>query len=432
MRSHACLSLWVGLVIITDLLNQPLLQKMAELHKDEKKTAVDLEEDSTHPDNPTSQSGELLLKNLEAELTCTVCGGRFDDPRVLPCLHTFCKKCVESLTQQESANAEPEKKISTVVCLQCREEHTLPETGVGELPEFPTFFQLVTLLEVYKAGERGSQPLTCGNGRDNNPAIGRCLECDAYLCESCLELHKMQVSSRKHATVTLDEIKVTTGKCLHQPRDCIVHKKKLVLYCGTCSKVICDDCAKNDHKSHECVAVSDILEEARDSLDEIIKNLRKLPEKAVAKKREAAALLEKQRAEAAVIHEKVDNTIEGLVQLLKERQVEIHKEINTQAKKEEDAISADIGEAEKLLARLDCCIGFVDRLLQTASDSDLVSMAMQTIEQCEKLNGIKIENKKTGVSEWDFDEVWQHSDKIAELKVIVKDQKPPVKVSVET
>ena len=391
---------------------------MAELQK---QAVVHLEEEKS--DNPTSQK-------LEAELTCAVCGGRFDDPRVLPCLHIYCMKCVESLAQQKSAGADPKEKNSTVMCPQCREKHTLPETGAGELPEFLIFFQLVTLLEVYKAGL--SQPLACGNGRDSNPASGRCLECDTYLCESCLELHKMLVSSRKHATVTLDEIKESTGKCLCRPRDCTIHKKELEVYCGTCSKVICDDCAKNDHKSHERVIISDIQDEARKSLGEILKNLRKLPEKAKAKKEEAAALIERQREEARAIHEKVDNTIEGLVQLLKERQVEIHKEIDAQAKKEEDAISVDIKEAEQLLACLDCCTGFVGHLLQTASDLDLVSMATQTIERCEKLDGIKVENKRMSVSEWDFDEVWQHSDAIAELKVIAKVQKPQVKVAEQT
>lgn len=402
---------------------------MAALHREDKQG---VEEDSINTDNSTSQSGELI-KKLEAELTCAVHCGRFDDPRVLPCLHIHCKKCVESLVdEQRSASAEPKKKKSTVVCPQCREEHTLPENGAGELPELPTFFQLVTLLEVYKTGEPGSQPLICGKGRDSNPAIGRCLECDAYLCDSCLELHKMQVSTRNHTAVTLDEIKETSGKCLYRLRECTIHKKELGMYCGTCSKVICGDCTKNDHKSHECVVVADVQDVARKSLDGLLRNLRKLPEKAKAKKREAAALMEKQRAEARAIHEKVDNTIEGLVQLLKERQGEIHKEIDARSKKEEEAISADIGEAEQILAHLDCCIGFIDRLLQTASDSDLVSMATQTIEQCEKLDGIKIENKKTSVSEWDFDEVWQHSDGIAELKVVAKAQKPQTKVIEET
>ena len=398
---------------------------MAELQKE---AAADVENYSTHSDIPTSQRGEFI-KRLEAELICAICGSRFDDPRVLPCLHTYCRKCVESLAQQKSASVDVEK---TIVCPQCLEYHALPENGVGELSEFPTFFQLVTLLEVYKAEESSSKPLACGNGRDSNPASGRCLDCDVYLCESCLELHKMQVSSRNHTTMTLGEIKETNGKCLYRPKYCSIHKKELKLYCGTCSKVICDNCANNDHKPHEYVVVSDIQDEARKSLDEILRNLRKLPEKAEAKKEEAAALMEKQKAEAAVIHRKVDNTIEGLVQLLKERQEEIHKEIDAQAKKEEDAISADIGEAEQLLARLNSCIGFVDRLLQTASDSDLVSIAMQSIEHCEKFNGIKIENKKTGVSEWDFDEVWQHSDKIAELQVITKPEKPKVKTFEES
>lgn len=398
---------------------------MAELQIE---VAVDVEKGSTHSDNPTSQSSEFI-KKLEAELTCVICEGRFDDPRVLPCLHTYCRKCVESLAQQKSASAESEEKISTIVCPQCYEEHRLPDNGVGELPEFPTFFQLVTLLEVYKADEYdGSKPLVCGDGRDSNPASGQCIDCDAYLCESCLELHKMQVSSRNHTTVTLEEIKETNGKCLCRPRDCSVHKKELKLYCGTCSKVICNDCAKNDHKPHEYVVVSDIQDEARKSLDEILKNLSKLPEKAIAKKEEASVLMEKQKAEATAIHGKVDNTIDGLVQLLKERQAEIHKEIDAQAKKEEDAISADIVESEQLLAHLNSCIVFVDRLLQTASDSDLVSMAMQTIEHCEKLNGIKIENKKTGVTEWDFDEVLpQDSDTLSEWKVKPKAQKAEVK-----
>lgn len=33
----------------------------------------------------------------EAQLTCNVCGQLYEEPRILPCLHTFCTKCIESL-----------------------------------------------------------------------------------------------------------------------------------------------------------------------------------------------------------------------------------------------------------------------------------------------------------------------------------------------
>ena len=38
-----------------------------------------------------------LAENLEKELECTVCFEQFKDPKVLPCLHSFCKICLEGL-----------------------------------------------------------------------------------------------------------------------------------------------------------------------------------------------------------------------------------------------------------------------------------------------------------------------------------------------
>ena len=38
-----------------------------------------------------------LTENLEKELECAVCLEQFKDPKVLPCLHSFCKICLEGL-----------------------------------------------------------------------------------------------------------------------------------------------------------------------------------------------------------------------------------------------------------------------------------------------------------------------------------------------
>ena len=360
-------------------------------------------------------SSTELIKKIEAELTCVVCEDRFDDPRVLPCLHTYCRKCVESLAEKSASEVE---KSSNIVCPDCK----IPpkEEGVGELPKSPVFSNLAKLLEIYKAGESGSQPLTCENSQDGNPASARCLDCDAYLCDSCLELHKMRVSSRKHVTVTLDEIKESGGRCLSRPRNCNSHKKELTMYCSTCAQLICDNCSSEEHSSHEYGLVSDIQDKSRKKLNNYLSSLRHHVEKAKAKKEKAAALMEKHKTNVKAIHTKVDKTIGEIIQVLKKRQGEIHGEIDIKAKEEEDAISADVKDAELIQIRLTSSINFGDRLLQSAGDSDLVSMARQTIDQCKKLQGIKIENKMTDVSEWDFDQADRHGDKIEALKVKVK------------
>ena len=33
---------------------------------------------------------------IRKEMTCTICGNMFTEPRTIPCLHTFCKQCIES------------------------------------------------------------------------------------------------------------------------------------------------------------------------------------------------------------------------------------------------------------------------------------------------------------------------------------------------
>ncbi|KAJ8253488.1 hypothetical protein GJAV_G00213690 [Gymnothorax javanicus] len=42
------------------------------------------------------------MELLEEDLTCPICCCLFDDPRVLPCSHSFCKKCLEAAFRQHS------------------------------------------------------------------------------------------------------------------------------------------------------------------------------------------------------------------------------------------------------------------------------------------------------------------------------------------
>lgn len=39
------------------------------------------------------------MHNFEDELTCPICYSIFEDPRVLPCSHTFCRNCLEDILQ---------------------------------------------------------------------------------------------------------------------------------------------------------------------------------------------------------------------------------------------------------------------------------------------------------------------------------------------
>ncbi|KAL0184419.1 hypothetical protein M9458_020115, partial [Cirrhinus mrigala] len=44
------------------------------------------------------------MELLEEDLTCPICCCLFEDPRVLPCSHSFCKKCLEGILDDHRSN----------------------------------------------------------------------------------------------------------------------------------------------------------------------------------------------------------------------------------------------------------------------------------------------------------------------------------------
>ncbi|XP_034354006.1 E3 ubiquitin-protein ligase TRIM13 [Arvicanthis niloticus] len=69
------------------------------------------------------------MELLEEDLTCPICCSLFDDPRVLPCSHNFCRKCLEGLLEGNVRNSL--WRPSPFKCPTCRKETSA--TGVNSL-----------------------------------------------------------------------------------------------------------------------------------------------------------------------------------------------------------------------------------------------------------------------------------------------------------
>lgn len=67
------------------------------------------------------------MEQLEEELTCPICCCLFEDPRVLLCSHSFCKKCLEGLLE---GNRGPAFR-APLKCPTCRKE--TPHNGANSL-----------------------------------------------------------------------------------------------------------------------------------------------------------------------------------------------------------------------------------------------------------------------------------------------------------
>ena len=123
-------------------------------------------------------------QQIEEEITCSICGDLFTDPKTIPCLHMFCKQCIEK-------SIESNKKMASVVCcpLCCT---PLPRDDMSSVP---TNFTINRLVEIFgKRKEQGTilepKEISCGSCENNLPAIMWCIECENSFCLGCNDAHK--------------------------------------------------------------------------------------------------------------------------------------------------------------------------------------------------------------------------------------------------
>ena len=56
-----------------------------------------------------------LSEKLTVHFECAVCMEQFKEPKVLPCLHTYCKMCLHKLMKKQGAD-------HVITCPECRQD----------------------------------------------------------------------------------------------------------------------------------------------------------------------------------------------------------------------------------------------------------------------------------------------------------------------
>lgn len=124
-----------------------------------------------------AQKGSFF-DDIKSELECSVCQEQFsevNEPKILKCLHTFCKTCLEASLRQHH-----EGELSCPTCCQITEC-----SNINMLPFHLFCKKLVAIVEAY-GGQRKEDPLRCGNCDERKPLKFYCSDCNFILCEECL------------------------------------------------------------------------------------------------------------------------------------------------------------------------------------------------------------------------------------------------------
>ena len=142
---------------------------------------------------------EKSLEELESEITCPICQEHYTEPKVLPCLHYYCKKCILKLALRTQSG-------KSFHCPECRCEATLPEGGVNNLKT--AFFanrlkcKVTTLQRAH-----GKVEVKCELCTASSNAEAFCRQCSCFICNECVQLHSKLRCFFGHKIPSLEDLK---------------------------------------------------------------------------------------------------------------------------------------------------------------------------------------------------------------------------------
>src|SRR6218665_2975895 len=205
---------------------------------------------------------------LQKLTECCICFKTFTDPRMLPCIHTFCLECLKGTCK--AANKNPGENVP---CPLCRKLFVIPTEDMNSLQR--NFF-MQHLIDVTTTLQEGQKSVTdcdiCKVLHEEDEeyfkeATKRCLECGDNFCDMCARTHKLHKSSKTHSIMKIGSETEEDIRKMQTTRNCAVHNQQpLSFYCADCTKVICVSCFVENHASHKCKDVTSVEKEFRKTI----------------------------------------------------------------------------------------------------------------------------------------------------------------------
>ncbi|XP_041819530.1 transcription intermediary factor 1-alpha isoform X1 [Chelmon rostratus] len=206
--------------------------------------------------------------------TCPICKLSFHnrEPKLLPCLHSFCKRCLPAPfrsadpRRDSQGQVDNNKPLGAIRCPVCRQE-------CWEMDVLDNFFVKDSAEVPSSTVEKTSQ--VCMSCDDNTEATGYCVECVEFLCVTCIEAHQRVKFTRDHTIRQKEEmspeaVSISTQK----PVFCDIHKQEpLKLFCETCDRLTCRDCQLLKHKDHNYQFLEDAYRNHRQYLENMTQQL---------------------------------------------------------------------------------------------------------------------------------------------------------------
>ena len=318
----------------------------------------------------------FILYSMDFSHTiCGVCSKPYNDPRILPCLHSFCQQCLRQ---------EIEKSGSQQVfkCPTCERNTSIPVGGASGLPQ-----NLHLGFEVEVAGYMSkiasNSEVCCDQCTNGNSDIAAmfCCTCHQFLCQLCYDYGNCPCQLSKHCMVELNQEGAKQLQITMKPRDHYSSQpnhedNKLPLYCETCKCLIptYKDFNPIAHKDHSITELSTVAEMHRREIEEALEDADKIVTVvtgAIDGNGEMMQEVEISKMNALLT---INQGFEILQQTLEERKKILLSEVEAISLSKTTALTLQKEQLEKIVEDIGHYTEVASHILQTHTDHEVVAL----------------------------------------------------------
>ena len=312
---------------------------------------------------------KTLLDNLHEEVSCSVCMTTFTDPKILPCLHTFCLHCLNEILRTSG-------RYDIFPCPECRKEVQVPSSG--KLKDLPTNFRMNSLLDVLAIKECHTAGVKCGNCDKSSRHSSYCFQCCAFWCDECITAHNLVKANKEHRVLALKDFEdQDIEDVLKRPAFCQQkhhEKEELKFFCKNCGVAICNLCVATIHDGHAKI----VLEEAASERKIQVKSAIETQKKNIEHKKNVIADLERQckqiEARGNAVKRDIHKFAENMISLIETKKKEMLNKADKQIRESLGCVRTQQCEVNRRVKLLETAVEKTETLLKRCTNAEITQL----------------------------------------------------------
>ena len=316
-----------------------------------------------------------FFDEVKRELECSVCQEQFsetNEPKILKCLHTFCKSCLEAWLRQQGGGA--------LSCPTCRQITDCANNDMNSLPSNLFYKQMVDIVKAYSGQGQEDSP-ECGNCDERKSLKFYCADCNHFLCEDCAGAHRKMKALSGHQVKEIGKFKESDARdYARRANVCKKHNDEVRFYCEQCVICICRDCAILDHRDHNIVSLDNGMQKKKSEIENKMQEV----QANVFRLRSKKEFLEKQKirmnnsVEQAT--EEIHRTAERDIELIRQHETRMTERVMKQKETFDAAFSNTMTGLDEKLVKIESSLDFGNEVLQRSNLPEILNVE-EVLEQ---------------------------------------------------